>query len=126
MELAENKSKLEEKLKTKSATMADLTLNGAFQLIKAAGDSGSGSRQSEAYDKVEKKLIDKLKDMAPETAEAAASETIKQLKDTVATIKKAAASAAAALSRPKQEDVPSPAVVTASNHGSQAAPRRPA
>jgi hypothetical protein len=51
---------------------------------------------SDKYDKAEKKLIEKLQDLKPTEADAAATETIKKLKATVATMLKAMASAQAA------------------------------
>jgi ParB-like chromosome segregation protein Spo0J len=54
------------------------------------------STPDDAYTNAEKKLIEKLQDLKPTEAEAAATETIKQLKATVATMLKAVASAQAA------------------------------
>jgi hypothetical protein len=85
---------LEGKLKEKSATMADLTVVGAEELLGPENRRSSGSQNpSDAYDSTEKKLIEKLKKLAPDDAEAAAVETIKQLNETVKTMKMAAASA---------------------------------
>jgi hypothetical protein len=51
---------------------------------------------SDKYDKIEQKPIERLKDLKPTQADAAATETIKKLKATVATMLKAVASAQAA------------------------------
>jgi ParB-like chromosome segregation protein Spo0J len=66
---------------------------------KAGTEKGPGKGKNEPtasdiYDKVEKKLIEKLQDLKPTEAEAAAMETIKRLKATVATMLKAVAQAA--------------------------------
>jgi len=61
-------------------------------------DKGNDDKEeptaSDKYDKAEKKLIEKLQDLKPNEAEASASETIKKLKATVATMLKAVAQAA--------------------------------
>jgi len=97
MNLANKGAMLREKMK--SATMADLTLNRAFELVddkpQTANDKGSGN-PSDAYDSAEGKLIKRLKALPPEDADAAANETIKQLRETVATMKKAVQNAKAA------------------------------
>jgi hypothetical protein len=54
------------------------------------------STADDAYSKVEKKLIEKLQELKPNEADAAATETIKKLKATVATMLKVVASAQAA------------------------------
>jgi hypothetical protein len=91
---------LEKKLKDKdkSATMADFTMVAAEALLGPESGSGSGGgsgsrNPSDAYDSAEKSLIKRLKALAPDDAEAAAEETIKQLKETVTTMTKAAAAA---------------------------------
>jgi hypothetical protein len=57
---------------------------------------GTEPTASERYDSTEKKLIAKLQDLEPHAADAAATETIKKLRATVATMLKASASAKAA------------------------------
>jgi Protein of unknown function (DUF3102) len=107
MELADRKQELEEALKSKSATMADLTLNGAFELLKPEPeadaddddaeeetkeeDDETSDRASDDYDKAEERLMKKLENLRPDEAEAAIAITIRRLRDTVATMKKAAA-----------------------------------
>jgi hypothetical protein len=94
MSLAKNKARLQ----SKSANLADLKLTEAEKLLfnddDAARDTGKGHggsyrglNTSDSYDKAEKKLIDRLKALSLEEAEAAAEDTIKQLKSTVATMK---------------------------------------
>jgi hypothetical protein len=98
MELARGKAQLEAKLKSKSATMADLTLNEALQLIKdkEAGKKKGTGNASDAYDTAEEKLIKKLKALPPDQADHVIAETIKKLKDIVSTMKMAAKTAKAA------------------------------
>jgi ParB-like chromosome segregation protein Spo0J len=54
------------------------------------------STADDAYNNAETKLIEKLQDLKPDAADAAATETIKKLKATVATMLKVVASAQAA------------------------------
>jgi hypothetical protein len=78
----------------KSATMADLdlTLSGAQRLIGTAGGNNGGGQKntSDTYDKVEEKLIEKLKRLNPEAAEAAVKETTTKLNKTLKDIKQIA------------------------------------
>jgi hypothetical protein len=60
------------------------------------GGAGSGVSASDKYDRAEAKLIERLKDLKPTEADTAAAETIKKLKATVETMRKAVASAKAA------------------------------
>jgi hypothetical protein len=60
MKLAENRKGIEQKLKEKSATMADLTLNAAERLLKNKSE-GEAQSPLDAYDNTEEKLIEKLK-----------------------------------------------------------------
>jgi len=60
MKLAENRKGIEQKLKEKSATMADLTLNAAERLLKNKSERDAQS-PLDAYDNTEEKLIEKLK-----------------------------------------------------------------
>jgi ParB-like chromosome segregation protein Spo0J len=57
---------------------------------------GEEKSASDKYDDAEERLIKRLQDLPPEEAEAAATETIKKLRATVATMLKAVASAQAA------------------------------
>ena len=95
--LASSRAELEKTLREKSATMADLTIVGAEELLgpeTRPDGTGESKNPSDAYDKAEEKLIKRLQDLPPEDAEAAANATIRQLKDTVATMMKVAAAAA--------------------------------
>ncbi len=114
MELADNKEDLEELLKLKSAAMADLTLSGALELLQTPppgatepgedqdaeeetependqDEAETSDKASDEYDKAEEKLIQRLKNLNPDEAEAAISTTIRKLRDIVVTMKKAAA-----------------------------------
>src|SRR5262249_23358955 len=62
MKLAEDKPKLEQKQREKSATVADLTLNQAVGLLKPPPNP------SDLYDKAEANLIKKLQDLSAEDA----------------------------------------------------------
>ena len=62
----------------------------AEEKAKKEKKKNEAAKPSEEYDTAEKKLIEKLTALIPGNAEAAAAETIKKLKDTVATMKKAA------------------------------------
>lgn len=85
MNLAENRSTLEAKLKElgdKFESISNLSLARAERLIdgKAGGGGGGGGNNSDKYDDVEKKLLKKFSDIAePDTAEATAQETINKL-----------------------------------------------
>ncbi len=57
---------------------------------------GSGKNASDAYDSAQKKLIEKLEALPLDDPDAAANETIKLLRSTVATMKKAVENAKAA------------------------------
>ena len=86
MKLADDKPKLDQKLKEegKSATVAYLTLNQALKLLK------SPPNPSDLYDKAERALLKKLKDFSnQDAAEAAIKGTIKKLKDAVAELPQA-------------------------------------
>jgi hypothetical protein len=90
MKLAESREQIEAQFK--SATLADLTLSGAQRLLTDnSGSSGSaatkkGSTPAGDYDKLEEKLIDKLKELDPSEARDHADKTIAALNDTVADI----------------------------------------
>jgi hypothetical protein len=84
MEIAKGEATL--RAKVTSDTMSELTLKKAKQLIKAGedgsgtGTNSEGSAPSDTYDAAEKKLIKKLeKIVSPETATAAAQNTINQI-----------------------------------------------
>jgi Protein of unknown function (DUF3102) len=89
MEIAKGETTL--RAKVTSDTMSELTLKKAKQLI-TAGEAGAGTnsgtgtspRTSDTYDAVEGKLIKKLEEIvSPDTAIAAAQETINKLVDRV-------------------------------------------
>jgi hypothetical protein len=86
MQLQEGWPKIEAWLKDNSARVADLSLRKAEQLTTITTNDG-GSNASDIYDKAEKTLIKKLRDLSVEQAEGAAKETIKELNSTVATMK---------------------------------------
>jgi Protein of unknown function (DUF3102) len=117
MKLAENRPQIEAQFK--SANVADLTLSGAQRLLtdnsagsggkSGGGNSGDGSRTPAGdYDKLEEKLIDKLKELDASEAKDHADRTIASLNDTVADIvniaKRAATKAAklGAVAHPSQ------------------------
>ena len=58
------------------------------------GGNGGSHNASDLYDKAEKTLIKKLQDLSVEQAEGAAKETIKELNNTVQTMKAGAKKAA--------------------------------
>jgi Protein of unknown function (DUF3102) len=80
MKLANGKSKIEQKLRAKSATMADLTLAEAERLTE------------DEYEKVQATLIKKLRGLSPEDVEEAATKTIAELERVVEAVKNPAAS----------------------------------
>jgi Protein of unknown function (DUF3102) len=90
MNLADKADVLAKKMK--SATMADLTLKMALDLVDDKTPSGDkkGGNASDTYDAVEKKLIEKLKKLEPTGAEAAVKETISKLQSTLRDIKQIA------------------------------------
>jgi hypothetical protein len=106
--LAEGRKQIEEALKNnKSATVAEISLRQAERLLAAppsptatsssiAAEDASTVNASEAYDNAQKRLIKRLQDLSLEAAEASANETIRELKETVATMKKGAKNAKAA------------------------------
>jgi hypothetical protein len=87
MQLAANKSKIDEALKGKSATMATLSLNKALKLIEAKPDNETGAWSK--YAKTQEALINSLQNLLPEDAEEAAQRTIQELEATVAKMKPA-------------------------------------
>ena len=93
MELAEGRSKLEQRLRDKSVTMSDLTLNQALQLIKDPNDKGEVGDLGK-YEKAKATLIKKLQRLSPEDVEEAATRTIAELQEAVAAVKKPVSKAA--------------------------------
>jgi len=92
MWLAQNKSKLETELRK-----SDLSLNKAIALLSGEKKKRDELSASDKYDKCQETLIKKLQDLTThQEREAAAGETIKQLKATVAAMKQAAEQAKAA------------------------------
>ena len=83
MNLAAKEKELREKMKTKSATVADLSLNAALALVRSSG----GGNGSDKYDKKEAGLIKSLTKMQLPEAEAAATETIRKIEEVVSTKK---------------------------------------
>jgi hypothetical protein len=105
MKLADEKEKLEKLLKSKSATMADLTLNEACQWLEEGGEveaeseaeseaddesetdkeeETKSSKTSDKVDKIADRLIAALKELKKsnaETAIAAAFEIVRRLQD---------------------------------------------
>jgi ParB-like chromosome segregation protein Spo0J len=82
----------------KEVEKGETSVSKAANQVKTKGKTNAAAAPpsisaSEAYDKVEKDLIKKLKDLAPDEAEAAAAATIEQLNETVATMLKAAKNA---------------------------------
>jgi hypothetical protein len=103
MDLAkpENKQRLEAAMRAmEPKDVASLSLNKAMAIAKGSTGGGTEDRTAvQKYDKCEETLIKKLKDVSAEdgveAAEEAMDQTIKQLKDTVATMKKGAVKLAA-------------------------------
>ena len=113
MKLADNRAQIEAQFK--SVNVTDLTLSGAQRALtyKPSGsgnsDSGNGKNTPAGdYDKLEEKLIEKLKELDANEAKDHADKTIAMLNDTVADIisiaKRAATKAATlgAVSHPSQ------------------------
>lgn len=100
MKLASNKTKLMTKLQEATAKADDkfemisnLSLAQAERLISGEGAAGGGN-PSDAYDKAEGKLIEKLEELSAEVAEAAVNETISRLQSAIAMMKRSAKAAA--------------------------------
>jgi hypothetical protein len=87
MQLAANKSKIEDALRGKSATMATLSLNKALKLIELKPNTDNGDGAGSKYAKTQEALIKRLQDLLPEDVEEAAQRTIRELEATVAKIK---------------------------------------
>jgi hypothetical protein len=81
MKLAENKAKLKPTLTDqKIDTMSNLTLNEALRLVGVKVGGGGGSGGSASYDKIEERLVKKLKDLPPEELDDHVEGTYKTLK----------------------------------------------
>jgi hypothetical protein len=99
MKLAANKSKIEAEIKdrsSKNSTVTFLTLRQALAIANGKGGSGGNgvTKASDVYDRVSNNLVEKLKALAVDEADAAATKTAKALKETVATMKAGAKNAA--------------------------------
>ena len=71
----------------KNDTVSVLSLRAALAL---ANRKPKSHQPSEEYDRAEKRLVEKLEALSPDTAEAAATETVERLRGAVARIKAAA------------------------------------
>ena len=85
MRLAKNRSKIEAVLSATSATVADLTLRGALQLLKG---EGGGGKKGNPYDNAEKRLVESLLDLKLEEAKTKSNLTIDKLRDAVKEMEK--------------------------------------
>jgi hypothetical protein len=102
MKLATNKDKLHAKLQElsnkaedKFEMLSNLSLAQAERLITERNTGGGGSDNvSDRYDNAEKALMKRLSELSTDVAEAAASETIKQLQFAVEMMKKHSRAAA--------------------------------
>jgi hypothetical protein len=92
IQLAKGREKIEANMKTGLAVTANPTLTQALTWLKepsdpnsgANGGANGGAKPSDNYDAVEGKLIKKLEEIvSPDTAVAAAQETINKLVDRV-------------------------------------------
>ena len=68
----------------KNDTVSVLSLRAALAL---ANRKPKSTQPSEEYDRAESKLVEKLEALSPDTAEAAANETVERLREAVARIK---------------------------------------
>jgi Protein of unknown function (DUF3102) len=93
MNLATNKDKLLAKLREKGREgdefemLSNLSLAQCERLITEPNSSSGGDNASDAYDRAEKKLIEKLNGFSLGAAEAAVAETIRQLNQAVELMK---------------------------------------
>ena len=87
MQLAANKSKIEEALRDKSATMATLNLNKALRVIENKSNTDGGDGPASKYAKTQEALIKSLQNLLPDEIEKAAQQTIQELEKVVAAIK---------------------------------------
>jgi hypothetical protein len=86
MKLAENENKLRDKINSDTMSdfgdkdiPSDFTLTSAFKLIEKGSGGGDKDTPSGAYEKIEQRLIKKLKDLDVPTAEASVSNTVRAL-----------------------------------------------
>jgi hypothetical protein len=96
MEMARDRTQIEGRLAAKTANLADLDAQRLLtdQSGGGGGDdggSGNGGTPAAAYDKLEEKLIDKLKKLRPGQARRHAEKTIGALNDIVEVIENQAA-----------------------------------
>jgi hypothetical protein len=94
MEMAKDRTQIEARLAAKTANLADL--NAQHLLTdQSGGGNGSGNGDpptlADAYDKLEEKLVEKLKKLRPGQARRHAEKTIGALNDTVEVIESQAA-----------------------------------
>ena len=88
MGMARDRTQIEARLAAKTANLADLNAQGLLTDQSGGGGSGSGSGNGGdttaiAYDKLQEKLIDKLKKLRPGQARRHADKTIGALNDIV-------------------------------------------
>jgi hypothetical protein len=81
------------KARLESVPTSVLSLRAALAL--ANPKTKPDPQPSEEYDRAENKLVEKLEALSPDTAEAAATETVERLREAVARIKTRPAIAAA-------------------------------
>jgi hypothetical protein len=72
----------------KNDAVSFLSLRAALAL--ANHKTKTDPKPSEEYDRAEKRLVEKLEALSPDTADAAVTETVQRLRDAVARIKTAA------------------------------------
>ncbi len=90
MHLADNRQKLEQKLLTKLATVADLTLDAAVRLIDDDNKKDGGFPVFAAYDSAEKALLTKLRALPLNERDEYAQRTIKRFGVVAEVMRKAA------------------------------------
>ena len=95
MEMARDRTQIEGRLAAKTANLADLNAQHLLTDQSAGGGGGSGNggekTPADAYDKLEEKLIVKLKELRPGQARHHAEKTIGALTDIVEVIESQAA-----------------------------------
>jgi Protein of unknown function (DUF3102) len=93
MNLAKNKDKIDAEIKdriSKNSTVTFLTLRQALAIANPQANPKGGNGETNAsnlYDKASDNVVAKLKALAVDEADAAATKTSKALKETVATMK---------------------------------------
>ena len=101
MNLAESETKIREEIRkrqesNKNDSVSYLTLTEALAIANGKDkDKGDPPTACDAYDKAADKLVEKLKALTVDEADAAATKTADALKDTVKTMKAGAKKAAA-------------------------------